>query len=106
MTEEMIRSITEAEEKATEIKRAACDKAAQILDDAERQSARMEKSSQEVCRAYRESQMKNAREEAETRYQQTLIAKEKEARAYCADVLKKADVCVSEIVGRIVRGDC
>jgi hypothetical protein len=63
-------------------------------------------SSAEVCRAYSDTQLKNARAEAETRYAETLETECKKARAYCAEMLKNADDIVSGIVGRIVGGDC
>ena len=105
MTEEMIRSIKDAETQGAELKAAAEIRAAQIVADAEKQAARTESSSEEVCKAYRETQLKSARAEAETRYQSTLKAKEKESREYCAKVLEKADENVRAIVRRIVSGD-
>ena len=106
MTEEMIKSITDAEEQASEIKRAATDKAARILAAAEEQAVEIEKSCAERLKAYRETELKNAKADAEIRYTETLNTAKKDAREYCADILKNAEVCVSEIVGRIVRGDC
>ncbi len=105
MTEEMIRSITEAEAQATEIKRLAEEKAAQISADAVLSATRTEKSSDDVCKAYRETQIKTARAEAEIRYNAALATAEKQAREYCAEILKNSDASVSEIVGRIISGD-
>lgn len=106
MTEEIIKSITEAEAQATAIKQNALEKASQIIAEAEDQATRSVQSSAQVCRAYSETQIKNARAEAERRYQETIDAEEKKAKAYCAEVLKTANDMVNEIVGRIVRGDC
>ena len=106
MTEEMIKSITEAEAQAAEIKRLAEEKAARISEEATVSASRTEKSSDDVCKAYRETQMKSARTEAETRYGAAIAAAEKQAREYCAAVLKNSDDSVSEIVGRIISGDC
>ena len=106
MTVEMIRAITESEEKANEIKRAATDKSAQILADADKQAIEVEKACVERLKAYKETELKNAKAEAENRYNEALSVAKKDAREYCANILKNAEVCVSEIVGRIVRGDC
>ncbi|MBQ8685094.1 MAG: hypothetical protein IJ514_02860 [Clostridia bacterium] len=105
MTEEMIKTITQAEEQAAEKKRAAIEQAATIVANAEAQAARTERSSDEVCKAYRESQLKSAKAEADKRYQETLEEREKAARAACASILKNADGSVSKIVERIVSGN-
>lgn len=105
MTVEMIQAITDAEQKAAEMKRAATDKSAQILADAEEKAASSEKACAERLKAYRETELKNAKADAEIRYTETLNAAQKDAREYCANILKNAESCVSEIVGRIVRGD-
>ena len=105
MTEEIIKSIMDAEAQAAEMKREASEKAAKILSDAETQAARLEQSSVEVCKAYRESQTKTAIAEAEERYRATIAAKEKDTKEYCTRVLEGADVAVSKIVGRIVCGN-
>ena len=106
MTEEMIKRITDAEEQGALLKEKATEKAALLLSDAERQAARTLQSSAEVCRAYSETQLKNARAEADIRYAETLESERKKARAYCAEMLKNADGNVNAIVGRIVGGDC
>lgn len=106
MTEEMIKSITDAEAKAAEIKQAAIEKSAQILAAAEEQAVGIEKACDMRLKTYRETELKNARAAAEAQYSQTLASAEKDARVYCANVLKNAETCVSEIVGRIASGDC
>ena len=106
MTEEMIKSITDAETQAAEIKQAAMEKSAQILAEAEERAVGVEKSCDMRLKSYRETELKNAKAAAEVQYSQTLADAEKNARVYCANVLKNAETCVSEIVGRIVRGDC
>lgn len=105
MTNEIVKSITEAEAQALELKRVEAERAAQIVAQAQQQAARTESSSEEVCKAYRETQLKAARAEAEANYQSVLKTKEKEAREYCAKILEKADENVREIVRRIVSGD-
>lgn len=105
MTEEIIKSITDAEAQAAEMKRAANERAANILSDAETQAARLKQSSLEVCKAYRDSQLKAAHSDAENAYAATLNAKEREAREYCAKVLAGSETSVNKIVGRITGGN-
>lgn len=106
MTEEIVKSIKEAEMQAAQIKAAAQLKAQEILSEAEMQAARSEKSSAEVCKAYRESQIKLAQADAEAAYAATLKEKEREAKEYCTRVAEQSDISVSKIVGRVVSGDC
>lgn len=106
MTEEIIKSITAAEEQAAQYKRNAVDEAACILTDAQAQATRLENSAAEVCRAYRETQMKNAVNDAEKEYASALRAKENEAKAYCEAALAGSEASVGKIVGRILGGDC
>lgn len=65
MTEEIIKSITEAEEKATDMKTAAYARAAEIAAQAEIRAAEIARSSEEVCKAYRETQLKAAEADAQ-----------------------------------------
>ena len=106
MTEEIIKSITAAEEQAAQYKRNAVDEAARILTDAQAQATRLENSAAEVCRAYRETQMKNAINDAEKEYTSALRVKENEAMAYCEAALAGSEASVGKIVGRILGGDC
>ena len=106
MTEEIIKNITDAEAQAAQIKREAQERAAAIIAAATERAARLETSSAEVCKAYRESQMKTALADAEREYAQTLGVKTREAKEYCEKALQNSEVSVAEIVGRIVGGDC
>ena len=76
------------------------------MAEAEKQAACMEKSAADVCKAYRESQLKAAVSDAEKEYAATITRKTAEAKEYCTRVIEKADVSIGEIVGRIVSGDC
>lgn len=105
MTEEIIKNITDAEAQAAQIKREAQERATAILAEATERAARLERSSAEVCKAYRESQMKAAHADAEREYAETLQAKTREAKAYCENALHGSDASVGKIVGRIVGGD-
>lgn len=105
MTDEIIRSITEAESAAAEIKAAANVRAAEIAAQAEARAAEIEKSSEEVCKAYRETQAKAAEADAEKAYLSALAEKRAEAKAYADRLLENAELPVSKIVGRITGGD-
>ena len=105
MKEEIIQSIKNAEAQAQEIKRNAESQAQTILAEAEENARRAKDSAREVCKAYTETQIKNAKAEAERRYDDAICAREKSAREYCAKVLENAENTVLEIVGRIIRGD-
>ena len=104
MTEEIMQAIKQAEAQAAAMKEVATQKAANLIEDSEKQAARLEQTAQDVCRAYRESQLKQAVADAENAYQNALAKKAEESKAYCARVLENADGAVSEIVGRIIGG--
>ena len=80
MTEEIIKSITASEAQASERKARAYERAAEIASEAEVRAAEIAKSSEEVCKAYRETQLKNAEAEAERQYCATLAKKERRPR--------------------------
>lgn len=105
MTEEIIKSITAAEEQAAQIKRDALDKAAQILSQAQAQATRLESSAAEECKAYRETQSRNALADAEKEYDAAMRAKKNEAKEYCTDALANADASVGKMIGRILDGN-
>lgn len=106
MINDIVQQISEAEAIATDAKQTAEETAKQTLATAEERALQMLRSAEEVCRAYEDSQRKTAIAKAEEAFQQKLVQADKEAKAYCAQVLATAEPCVSEIVGRILRGDC
>lgn len=106
MTEEMIKSITDAESQAVEIKRLATEQAAKILADAEEQAVRFEETSIQTCKAYTETQTKRALDDAEVAYNATIEENLQQAKTYCEKVLKNSDSSVSTIVRRIIGGSC
>ena len=83
MTEEIIKSITASEAQASERKARAYERAAEIASEAEVRAAEIAKSSEEVCKAYRETQLKNAEAEAERQYCATLAKKKSGGRGLC-----------------------
>ena len=105
MTEEMMQAIAEAEAKAADMKNAALEKAAAIVKEAEETAAKMKKSSAEVCKAYRETQLKEAEREAQKNYEASLEKTRTAARANGDRILANAEVPASVIVGRILNGN-
>jgi vacuolar-type H+-ATPase subunit H len=105
MTEEIIKSITEAEAQAVQIKADAQKKAAEIIALADSRAAEIEKSSEEVCKAYRETQLKAAEADAEKKYLETLAEKKAESERYASAVSAKLELPVTKIVGRVTSGD-
>ena len=105
MTQDIIQAITQAEEQATEMKRQASAKAAEILSSAEQTVAQTETNSIADCKAYAETQIQNAKVQAEQRFVDTLHEEKQKAKAYCVSVLENAEPSVMNIVGRIVRGN-
>lgn len=106
MAEKIIESIRKAEDEAKEIKSGATVRAAEILSSAQAQADGLEKSETEACKSYRDRQIKQAIEDAETEYASAMRAKKTEAEGYCRETLQAAESSVMDIVGRILRGDC
>lgn len=96
--------INEAEQKASQIKAEAVDKASRIISAAEARSADIEKLAEADCKSLREKTLKEAVEEAQRRYDDEITVSRAKASKYCADRLKETDKTVTEIVRRITRG--
>lgn len=69
-------------------------------------AAEIAKSSEEVCKAYRETQLKAAEADAQKKYLAALAEKRAEAEAYAARLLENTELPVSKIVRRVCGGDC
>jgi vacuolar-type H+-ATPase subunit H len=105
MTEEIIKKITDAEALATEMKANAEAQADKILSGVEKKISIEEKEKEEAFRAYREASLKTAKEQAQQNFEQATEQAKREAKAYCADVLKNAELEINAIVGRMISGD-
>ena len=105
MTEDIIKAITEAEAQASLIKKEAQEKATAIVAEATLRASETENKSAELCKSYRETQVKEMQENAEKEYQTTIREKTEEAKAYCEKALANAQASTEKIVGRIVRGN-
>lgn len=103
---EIIKSITEAEEKAAEIKAAALQKAAEIAAAAEVRADEIARKCETDCKLYRENQLKKAERDAAANYEKSLAEKSAEAKAYADFIIKQTDGAVNDILRRITRGSC
>ena len=103
---EVLKSITEAEAKAAEIKAEALEKASVISANAEIKAEEIAKKCETDCKLYRETQIKKAEKDAEANYQNAIADKKTQAKTYADGVLKGAEAEVDEIVRRISRGSC
>lgn len=105
MTEDIIKKITEAEEEAANIKAEATQEATDKITNAELRAAEVMKTSGEVCKAYRETSLKNAEINAQKEYDDAIKQAELDARNYCREILLKADTAAAVVVGRIIGGN-
>ena len=102
--EEIIKSITQAEQTADGIKAEALAKSAEIASAAETEVGNIAQKCEEQCKLYREREIAAAHAEADKLYTNSLEAKRAEAEAYANSVIKNTDKAVTEIVRRITRG--
>ncbi len=103
---DIIQSITEAENRASEIKAKALERATEISAAAEEKCARLAKECATDCKIMRETAVNNAVKDAEAQYDLTIEKKTAESRAYADALIKKSGPVAAEIAGRIVRGSC
>ena len=103
--EEIIKSITEAELKAEQIKTEALDKAAEIAEAAETECRKIAEKCEEECKLYREKEIATAHADPDRLYNEALEAKRAAAASYADSVIKNTDKAVAEIVRRVTRGN-
>lgn len=106
MTQEIIKSIQDAEAQAQAVKQAALLQAEEIVKQAERAAAKEGETMDEVCRAYKNSQLKDAEKIAEKAYEQALENQREQSATACSKILEESEPYVGVIIGRIIRGDC
>ncbi len=104
--DDMIKSITDAEEKAAEMKNEAAAKAAALGDEARAKALETEASAALERAKYREENMNAARYEAEERYKISLAKSKADAKEAVAKTEKDLDLIAGEIAGRIRSGNC
>ncbi len=103
---EILKSISEAEAKAAEIKAQALEKASLIAGAAEERSVEIAGLCEAECKVYREKAVREAELEAQKRYENEITVKRAEASRYAEEKLKNTDGTVNEIVRRVTRGGC
>lgn len=104
--EDIIKSVTDAEEKAREIVERAQTRAATITENAAAKADEILKACDGECKLYRETAVKKAEKDGNIAYGEALSAKRAEAAEYADGALKRTDSTVTEIVRRITRGSC
>lgn len=105
-TDELIKSITETEEQAAQMRRVALEKAAELISQAENRGQELITRSIEDGKLYRETEQKKAFKDAEREYASAMKVAEDSAKEYCQKVTSSIETVVQEIVGRIVNGNC
>ena len=103
--EDIIKSITEAEQQAAEIRLKAGERAAEIIAAASARAAEIAQRTEAECKIMREVQINRAVEDAQSAYDKAVAESATAARKYAGAVLKSADGAVNEILGRITGGD-
>jgi len=103
--EEIIKSITEAEAEAAEIKANAQSRAALIIESAQSEAAEIAKKAETECKLLRENGLRTAERTAQDNYLNTVRESAASAENYADGVIKTAEAQVDEIVGRIVGGN-
>lgn len=102
--EEILKSITEAEQKAAQIKEAAGVRAQEIIAEAEVRAGKMREYSETSLKAYRETELKKAAEKAQEDYDGEIKKERDKAVKYADGLLKNTDFYVNDIVRRISGG--
>lgn len=103
--EDIIKSITEAEERAAEIKAKAAERSAEIIAEAAKRAAEITAKGETECKIMREVQINQAAADAQAAYDKTLAESSAKAKKYADGVLKNADGVVNDIVGRVLGGN-
>ncbi len=106
MTNDIIKSIKQAEEQAQAIKEAALAEAEACVKQAEAASIKESETMEQVCQAYKNSQLKDAEKIAQENYLRALEAQREKSGTECSKILEDSEGYVGLIVGRIIRGDC
>ena len=103
MEESILKSISEAESRAAQIKAQAQERAAEILAAAEKRAAEISKECGAQCAEYTESGIKAAEEKAQSDYFKAVEKARSEAESYADGILKNTEIYVSEVVGRLTK---
>lgn len=105
MTNEIIKSIKQAEEQAQAIKENALAQAEALVKQAETAAVKEAETMDQVCAAYRNSQLKDAEKAAQEKYLQTLEDQRGKSATHASSILEDSEAYVGIIVGRVIRGN-
>lgn len=105
MTKDIIKSIKQAEEQAQAMKENALAQAEALVKQAETAAIKEGETMDQVCLAYKNSQLKDAEKAAQERYLQTLEEQRGKSATEASKILEDSEAYVGLIVGRVVRGD-
>jgi vacuolar-type H+-ATPase subunit H len=105
MTQEIIKSIKQAEEQAQAVKDSAVAQAESLIKQAERAAIKEGETMEQVCQAFKNSQLKDAEKLAQQRYEQSLEEQRAKSATECSKILENSESYVGLIVGRVIRGD-
>lgn len=102
--EDIIKSISEAEEKAAEIKNDALNKAHEIAAKAEEKAEEIKKENAAQLKLYRENAIAAAEAAAQKAYADSIEKQRAQAEKYADSLIKDADFYVNDVVRRISGG--
>ena len=105
MTQEIIKSIKQAEAQAQALKDNAVAQAEALIKQAEVAAIKEGETMEQVCQAYKNSQLKDAEKLAQQRYEQSLEEERAKSATECSKILEASEGYVGLIVGRVIRGD-
>lgn len=103
MEESILKSISEAENRAAQIKAQAQARAAEILATADKKAAEIAKNCEAECSEFTVTGLKSAEEQAQVDYLRSIETAREEAKKYADGLLENTEVYVSEVVGRLVK---
>lgn len=101
---EIMQSISEAEQKAALIREQALSRAAEIAAQAEADAAALKKAAEEKAKNARERGIRVAQEQAQADYEREIASKTQSARSYAQEQLPKTEQIEKDIVRRICSG--
>lgn len=103
--DELIKSITEAEEKATAMKNEAVIKAGQIIEAARAEAAKIDEQSAEQCARFINESLNDARVKADKDYAAYIEKSKTDAKIYADSMRNRVNSEAYKIVGRITDGN-
>ena len=103
--EELIKSITEAEERASAIRAEAENKAAQIIAAAEEHAAKIARESEESIKLMREEKLRQSTEKAQSDYVRAIERETLSQKKNADELISRTEREVGDVVRRITVGN-